>query len=427
MYHKVKKSRLAGEITIPPSKSHTLRAILFASFANGQSKIYNFLPSPDTNAMVNACTLLGATIRINDLRQEIIIIGNSGKLTRPRELINAGNSGQVLRFIAAVSALTNDYVSITGDNSLKTNRPIQPLIDGLTGLGVFAKSTNGFAPVIVKGPLQGGITTLDGEDSQPVSGLLIASAFARNKTYINVLNPGEKPWVDLTLAWFTRLGINFERQGYTHYVMHGNSTIEGFEYMVPGDFSSCAFPLVAALITNSEITLCNLDLNDCQGDKALIYVLQTMGANICINSQQKKVHVKKSNYFAGKEINVNNFIDALPILTVIACFAKTETIITGAAIARKKESNRCAVIANELKKMGAQVIEHEDGLIITPSQLKGAKVISHRDHRIAMALMVAGLASEGETIVDDPKCIEKSYPNFVKNLQGIGASIEIFP
>ena len=423
MNNSVQASKLKGSIAIPASKSHTLRAILFASLADGQSKIYNYLPSLDTSAMITACQLLGAAISVT--ADCVTITGTNGQPKTPSNIIDAGNSGQVLRFIAAVAALTPGFTVLSGDHSVRTNRPVQPLLDGLTHLDVFAKSTqgNGEAPIIIQGPLCGGETTLNGEDSQPVSALLIASAFAEKSTVINVVNPGETPWVELTLDWFKRLGIKYSRQDYTQYTLQGKSCYPGFKYTVPGDFSSCAFPLVAALITQSEITLHNLNINDVQGDKELINVLQTMGGNIKIDSEANTLTVYPSTKFIGQRINVNNFIDAVPILAVMACFAENDTTLVGAAIARKKESDRLSAITQGLRTMGAEIIEFEDGLQIMPSKLHGAVVDSFADHRIAMALVVAGLAATGETIIQNISCVDKSFPHFLQAMQNLQANI----
>lgn len=423
--YRVKPSKLQGEITIPSSKSHTLRAILFASLAHGRSTIKCYLKSPDTEAMIHACELLGAKIEV--AQDEMIIVGTSGKPRVPPNVIDAGNSGQVLRFIAAIASLTSGYTVLTGDASIRHLRPVKPLLDGLTGLGVFAVSTqdNGTAPIIVKGPIQGGQTQLNGTDSQPVSALLIASAFAQEKTIIEVSDPGELPWIDLTLDWLRRLGIRYERQGYTRYTVFGHATYPGFEYTVPGDFSSCAFPLIAALITQSPLSLHNLDMQDVQGDKAIIGLLQDLGAKIVVNAAERILEVMPSGKLRGAEINANAYIDALPILAVLACFAESETTIYGASIARKKESDRISAIAQTLSAMGASIIELEDGLKIRPAALFGARVHSFADHRIAMALAVAGLgAVSGETIIDDVRCVAKSYPDFLPAMQQLGVDIE---
>lgn len=425
MHYRIQASKLQGNITVPPSKSHTLRAILFASLAKGKSIIRNYLPSPDTQAMIQACQLLGATITVN--KDYLTILGTDGKPKTPDNIIDAGNSGQVFRFIAAVSALTSGYTVITGDHSVRNHRPIQPLLEGLNYLNVFAVSTqgNGSGPIIIKGPLKGGTTTLDGEDSQPISGLLIACALTNKNTVINVKNAGEKPWIDLTLDWFKRLKINYQRQGYRQYRLPGNASFSGFEYTVPGDFSSCAFPLVAALITRSEISLNNLDMNDAQGDKALIFTLQEMGASIEIQLNEKTLQVKSCSHFVGKNLNVNNYIDAVPILAVMGCFAQNKMVITGASIARKKETDRLSVIIQELRKMGAKIAELEDGFIVRPTPLIGTRVCSFGDHRIAMSLAIAALSAEGETIIENTGCVEKSYPNFAEALKKLGASIEV--
>lgn len=424
-YH-IRPSQLRGSIAIPPSKSHSLRAILFASMAEGTSIIRNYLPSPDTQAMIKACQLLGANIHIEPT--QLIIQGVASKPKTPSNIIDAGNSGQVLRFIGSIAALTSGYTVITGDDSIRKLRPVLPLLQGLSGLGAFALSTqdNGCAPIIIKGPLTGGETCLDGADSQPVSGVLIAAAFADKPSIIHVRNPGEKPWVDLTLDWFKRLGIHCEHRDYEYYSLSGKTDYPGFEYDVPGDFSSCAFPLVAALITDSQLTLNNLDMQDVQGDKAVITILKAMNANLQIDEQHKSIKIETSPALKGLNIDVNPCIDAVTILAVAACFAKNDTLISGATIARSKESNRLAAITQELNKMGAKITEKSDGLLIKPAALNGAKLNSHHDHRIAMSLTVAAMAAQGESVIENTECIAKSYPDFAKSLQSLGAMIDAY-
>ncbi|MCX6957313.1 MAG: 3-phosphoshikimate 1-carboxyvinyltransferase [Verrucomicrobiae bacterium] len=425
MNYQVKASTLRGDIVIPPSKSHTLRAILFASLAGGESIIHHPLDSPDATAMMRACELLGAKIQLQ--KNQIIISGVAGKPRSPADVIDAGNSGIVLRFIAAVAALTSGDAVITGDDSIRTNRPIKPLLEGLTQLNVSAVSMkgDGYAPIMIKGPLQAGEAHLNGEDSQPVSALLIAAAFVSGTTTVHVSNPGEKPWIDLTLDWFDRLGIKYERNGYAKYQIFGGSRYAGFEYDVPGDFSSAAFSLVAAVITRSELTLHHLDWNDSQGDKAIFSILEKMGAQFVIYPEKKCICVKKSERLKGITIDINDCIDALPILSVLACFAEGETRLTGAAIARAKECDRLSAMTQELQKMGAIISEMHDGLIIQGAPLHAATVDSHHDHRVALSLAVAALATRGETTILNTNCITKSYPNFANNFQKIGANIEV--
>lgn len=425
MSYLIKTSMLAGDLIIPPSKSHTLRAILFASLAEGESMIHHPLSSPDVEAMIDACELFGASIQKEN--NQLKIVGVAGKPQVPADIIDAGNSGIVLRFLAAVAALTSGYAVITGDHSIRTNRPIKPLLEGLAQLNAFAVSMKGndHAPIILKGPLQAGRARINGEDSQPVSALLIAAAFLPGKTTIQVSDPGEKPWIDLTLHWLDRLGINYQRRGYTKYELIGPNCYRGFEYEVPGDFSSAAFPLIAALITQSELTLHHLDFDDPQGDKAILSILEKMGASLEIDSEKKCIRVKKSKRLQALSIDVNDCIDALPILAVAACFAQGETHLRGAGIARKKESDRLSSITQELRKMGAAIIETQEGLIIQGTTLHAAEVNSHNDHRIAMALAVAGMGIPGTTIVRDVQCVAKSYPDFLTDFKKIGAHMEV--
>jgi len=419
----VKKSSIKGEIAIPPSKSQTLRAILFASMANGKSIIHSALPSPDAKAMVEACRTLGATV--DYYYDHIAVDGLNGQIDSAEDVIHAGNSGIVLRFIAAIASLGKHPIVITGDHSIRHQRPMKPLLSALTQLGVKAISTkdDGFAPIIIQGPLTSGTASVLGEDSQHVSALLIAAAFAKGPIEIFVENPGEKPWIDLTLHWFNLLGIPYENHGYTRYRIPGDSRFAGFQYTVPGDLSSASFPIAAALITDSDLTLRNVNLNDPQGDKKLIEVLQQMGAKIDIDAKQKTLHIHSGSKLQGTTVDINDFVDAIAILAVIGCYAEGETKIINAGVAKQKECDRIRCIALELTKMGASIEENPDGLTVRKSTLYGADLFSYHDHRMVMSLAVAGLGARGETIINDVECVSKTYPTFLNDFQSLGAEI----
>lgn len=411
-------SSLEGTITIPPSKSHTLRAIVFAMMGKGKSIIHHPLPSPDTVSMLDAAACFGSHIHKTKNTLEI-----HGLFSPPKDVIDAGNSGIVLRFIAGLSALLSTYTIITGDLSIRSRRPIHPLLQALEQLGGFAKSArgDGFAPVIIRGPIRPGKCHLNGEDSQPVSALLMATAFLDGISEISVEHPGEKPWIDLTLYWLQKLGAQIEHDDYTHYTVYGGLRFNGFNYTIPGDFSTAAFPIAAALVTQSTLTLEGLDANDIQGDKILISILQKMGAKI---TWGKSLTIHPSELI-GQVIDINACIDALPILAVLGCFAKGTTTLINGAIARHKESDRILAICTELKKMGANIQERPDGLIIHQSNLHGSQVYSHKDHRIALSLIVAALGAKGKTLLVEPEVIAKTYPNFLRDFQHIGAHVEL--
>ncbi|NGX37795.1 MAG: 3-phosphoshikimate 1-carboxyvinyltransferase [Chlamydiae bacterium] len=412
-------SKLSGKLVIPPSKSHSLRAIVFAMLGQGITRIDNVLSSTDCDALLQAISIFGANVQRQGNRLEI-----EGHFGPARDIIDAGNSGQILRFTGALAALLPSYTEITGDVSVRTRRPIKPLLGALRDLGAIAESArgDGHAPILIRGPIHPGTCRLNGEDSQPVSALLIATSFLDSTTDIFVENPGELPWINLTLDWLKRLGASISHHAHCHYQVKGGLSYSGITYTVPGDFSTAAFPIAAALITQSKLAIEGLDPDDVQGDKMFIDILVQMGAHI---HWDEKTLVIEPSELKGKTIDVNACIDALPILAVIGCFAQGSTTIQNGAIARFKESDRISTICGELKKMGADITEHPDGFTVNHSKLKAATLNAHRDHRIALSLSVAALAAEGTSIVEDAECIAKTYPSFIEDFQKCGAQIEL--
>ncbi|MEZ5314960.1 MAG: 3-phosphoshikimate 1-carboxyvinyltransferase [Chlamydiales bacterium] len=415
---KIYPSQLKGKLTVPSSKSQSIRALLFATLAKGKSVLTDLLPCPD---MIHTCRLLGADIQE---RESVEVNGLGGKIDGAKDIINAGNSGLILRLVGAIAALSSKPIIITGDRSIRESRPIIPLIEGLNQLGGLAFSIlkNGQPPIFIQGPIRSGYVRVDGEDSQPISGLLIAGALAPGPVKIFVNNPGEIPWIELTRHWLEKFGISSMAYQGSYYEISGNALIEGFSYKVPGDFSSLAFPLVAAILTNSEVYFDNLDFDDLQPDKQLITILQQMGAKIEL--EEKGLCVKKGGKLHGMQINVNGCIDTLPILAVLGCLAEGETELVGGRIARKKESNRITAMATELRKMGGRIEEQEEGLLIHQSSLRGGIVESYSDHRIALSLAVAGLAAKGKTVVKNIGCVVKTFPNFQHQMLSLGADIQ---
>jgi len=410
---------LGGEIQIPPSKSHSQRALLFAMKGQGISRIENLLDSPDIRAMRQAIEQLGASCR-----EEGDMLEVTAGFSPSSEVIDAENSGQILRFLSALVALFPTYTEVTGDGSVCRRRPIKPLLGALRQLGALAESVrgDGYAPVRICGPIHPGICELDGQDSQPVSGLLIATSFLDGPSEIFVDEPGETPWIDLTLDWLKRLGATVTHQNYRHYLVKGGLSYSGFHYTVPGDYSSAAYPMAAALITESPLTLTGLSNEDVQGDRMVFEIAKKMGAKI---SWKKENLLIEPGKLKGIDIDVNHCIDALPILAVLGCYASGTTRLYNGAIARQKESNRIHSIAMELNKLGAQIVERPDGLIIEQSTLRGAVVNSHRDHRIALSLSVAAMGATGPTTIEGVEWIDKSYPSFARDMNAIGAEIEL--
>ncbi|HON05002.1 MAG TPA: 3-phosphoshikimate 1-carboxyvinyltransferase [Candidatus Ratteibacteria bacterium] len=420
----VKKTKsLTGTAEIPGSKSHTIRAIVIASLAQGQSKIFKPLESEDTMAAVNACKCLGA--EINTEKKYWTIKGFSGTPLIPSSgYLDLKNSGTSFNLICGVVSLGHFEVILDGDNSLRS-RPVEPLLTALRNIGAQAVSINGNGkpPVKIKGRIKGGETTVDGINSQFLSSLLISSPLADNNTEITAVNLHEKPYVKMTLRWLDEQKIHYEKnEDLSHFIVWGNQSYRPFKKRIPGDWSSATFPLVAAAITKSEILIKGLDLNDDQGDKKVIDYLRNAGA--VINNSPEGIRIK-GDMLKGLEIDLNETPDALPALSVMGCMAEGITVLKNVQQARIKETDRISVMSEELTKMGADIKEMEDGLIIRKSNLKGTTVDGHKDHRVVMALTLAGLIAEGTTIITTAESVSVTFPGFLEMMKNLGANIEV--
>ena len=416
--------KLGGEITIPSSKSHTIRAVVLASLAEGISKIRNPLRSDDTMAAVNACKALGAKINM-DNENEWIIEGFNHSPQNPGAVLNMMNSGTSLRLISGIIAALCDFeVDLDGDESLRT-RPMQPLLRSFNQLGAEALSlnNNGYCPIKIKGRMVGGETEISGISSQFVSSLLISCPLLGEDTEIKVINPHEIPYIKMTLKWLDEQGIKYKAsEDLKKFKVFGDQRYKAFEKTIPADWSSAAFPLVAGAITNSNILLKGLDINDVQGDKAIIDYLKKMGADISIEGHGIRI---KGSGLKGTVLDLNSTPDALPALSVLGCYAEGTTTLFNVAQARIKETDRIKVMAEELAKMNADIKEREEGLIIHHSSLKGNKVRGHSDHRVVMALSLAGLIADGKTEITTAESISVTFPNYVQSMKSLGAKMEV--
>lgn len=421
MLLKVNNSAVTGRFVIPGSKSHTIRALFIASLADGISKITNPLISEDAMSAVCVCRALGADIQVEG--DNFIVKGFGGNPNVPDDIINVGNSGTTLRFGIATAALCNGYSIFTGDDQIRS-RPLGPLINALNNLGADVISTrnNGAAPVIIKGKVTGGKTVLDSVTSQYLSSLLINAPLFEKDTEINLTRLNEVPYVDMTLWWLDRNNIEYMNKDYKTFTIKGGQQYNPFNASIPGDFSSATFFAVLAAISGEEFTLENLDFTDSQGDKQVFSILEGMGAEV--NVMEKMIKIKGKN-LKGIEIDMNSIPDALPAMAVAGCYAEGETKLLNVPQARLKETDRISVMCKELKKMGADIREIDDGLIIRKSNLKGCNVNGHYDHRVVMALAVAGLNAEGETIIDTAEAINITFPEFVNMLKSRGGRMEL--
>jgi 3-phosphoshikimate 1-carboxyvinyltransferase len=417
----VRHSALNGSVLIPASKSHTIRAVVIASLADGQSKVRNPLDSLDTEAAVNACRAFGA--KIEKAEGEWTIKGVGGKLQVPDNVVDVANSGTTLYIVMGTAALLDGCCVLTGDAQTR-RRPAQPLIESLNDLRarVFSTRGNGMAPLVVRGPLKGGSTSVQAVTSQWVSSILINAPLAEKDTELRVTGLNEKPYVQITLDWLASQNIAVSHDQMRVFHIKGGQSYHGYSASVPGDFSSATFFLCAGALDGSKVSLQGMNMKDPQGDKAVVDMIKEMGAEVKIGLETIGVTGKG---LKGIDIDMNATPDALPAMSVIGCLAEGTTRLLNVPQARVKETDRIAVMAEELTKMGAKVEELSDGLVLHHSALKGTKVGGHGDHRVVMALAVAGLAAQGVTEIDTAEAMGITFPNFVELMASIGAKIEV--
>lgn len=430
-YLKVRRSgSIRGDISMPPSKTHSFRALILAGLADGISVIRRPKISSDWHEAVKAMRLYGAEIQ--EIEPEVFRVkGMAGQLRTPEDVINVNNSGTMLVFIAGVAAACPGWTILTGDESLRKLRKItRNFIPPFQELGVTVISTkeDGMAPFVFKGKVNGGTAHMDGVGCQPVFSVLIASALSEKPVTVHVENPGETAYIDLLLYWFDKAGLAYTNVGnqYRRYEFPGNPPPRPFDVAIPFEWSAPGYPLLAALITpGSEVTVSGMDLNDPYGDKQMIYILRKMGADISIGDQ---VITAKTSQLQGLEVDMNALPDQVPTLAVAACFARGETTIKNALTARWKECDRIAAVCRELRKMGAKITEKEDGLVIHQDgswQLTGAAIDGYYDHRMVMAFSVAGLGASGETKISDAQMVEKSFGSYIGEMKQAGADFEV--
>ncbi len=418
MEKELSPATIGGSVEIPGSKSHTIRALLIATLAKGVSQIKNPLYSADTNACIDACRKLGATIHTQPDRIEVI--GNGGVFPNHPIHIDVGNSGTTLYLLAAIAALSQQSIHFTGDEQIQ-RRTAKPLLQSLQQLGAEVTTTNGCAPFTIKGPLKGGKTTIECPTSQYLSALLLACPFANQKTVIEVPLLNEQPYIEMTLAWLKKQPIQIQNENFKRFIIGGKKetvlpSYNPIDSTIPADFSSASFFLVAAALSEKPVQIIGPDQNDTQGDKAILAILEKMGAKIQIEPQSITM---QGGDLKGIDLDLNAMPDALPILAVAAAYAKGKTRIYNVAHARLKETDRVAVMAKELAKLGVKTEEHPDGLTIYGGEVQGGKVDGHHDHRIVMAFAIASLKAKGKITITTAEAAAITFPHFFEKLESI--------
>ncbi len=409
---KIKRASYSGTIVIPASKSQTIRALLIALMAEGKSKITHPLFSSDTESAISALLALGADIERKDDGTLLVDSASLFKDESSNEiLIDCGNSGTTTALILPILALYDKEFIVTGDDQLK-KRPFGPLLESLEELGTEVSSNGGFLPARIKGPMRGGKTTIECRTSQYLSGLLLALPLAEEDSRVTCSLLYEKPYVRMTEWWLKREGIDFTLSpDLMVNSVRGRQSYKTIDEYIEGDFSSASFFFGLAAIHGTPVTVTGLERFSTQGDKRILEVLSEMGCSVEWNGMS--VTVTGPGALKGGEYDINDIPDALPILSVVACYSKERTIFKNVAQARIKETDRISVMKTELERMGADISEMPDGLVINgKGGLQGGSVSGHDDHRIIMALSVAGTRSVNETEIDDTRAVAVTFPTF---------------
>ncbi|MBI5699776.1 3-phosphoshikimate 1-carboxyvinyltransferase [Candidatus Saganbacteria bacterium] len=431
-------NKLHGEVYIPGDKSISHRAVMLGAIADGETVIDNFLDSEDCLATLDCFRKLGIESRKSKVEnRKLVKIQGKGLhgLSKPDGALNVGNSGTTIRLISGILAGQSFETTITGDASIQ-KRPMKRIAEPLSRMGAGISGREGrdvrekeggggseiYPPLTISGgklrPIE---YKLPMASAQVKSCVLLAGLYAEGETC--VIEPA--PSRDHTERMLSYLGVKFAKLGNTVSVC-GPASFEGRTIDVPGDISSAAFLMVAGLLVpNSDLLLRNVGTNPTR--TGILEVLHRMGAQVEVLDEEiisgeprASIEIRKlkieNRKLEGMEIGgelIPKVIDEIPIIAVLATQATGQTIIKDAKELRVKESDRIKTISTELKKMGAKIKEKEDGMVISgPTKLKGTKVQSYGDHRVAMSLAVAGLIAEGETIIEDTDCIETSFPGF---------------
>lgn len=426
---KIKPSILSGEIVIQPSKSYSHRAIISAALAKGKknSKINNLKFSVDIETTVKIMENWGAKITKKESGLEII--GNDGKIVPKNNYIQCNESGSTIRFLIPVALTSKNELIFDGKGKL-IDRPLDSYYKIFDKQEIKYETSEGKLPLKVNGKLKAGNYEIDGNvSSQFITGLLYALPLLDGDSTIVInKNLESKGYVDLTLEILKLSGIKIKNNDYKSFEIKGNQEYKSFDYTVEGDYSQVAFWIVAGIISankDNEIKCLHLNKYSLQGDKAIIEIVQKMGAKLEIFDDYVIVKPSKTK---GTIIDVSQCPDIAPILTVLGALSEGETKIINAERLRIKESDRIISIKTELNKLGAKIEEIGDSLVIQGVDIfeGGVEVSAWNDHRIAMSLAVASIRCKNKIVIDEAESVKKSYPHFWDDFEKMGGQIEKF-
>lgn len=412
---------LNSTVRPPGSKSLTNRALACAALADGRSVLTGALDSEDTRVMIDALQRLGIGVAANGSRTTLTVDGCGGRIPATKAELYVANSGTTVRFVTALVALGNGEFVLDGTPRMR-ERPIQDLLDSLKQLGVRAESVNGTGcpPVLLHATgLSGGKVSVRGDvSSQFLSGLLLASPYARSPLTIDITGAlVSQPYVLMTLAVMKSFGLDVMAGDMSRFQIQAPQMYRATNYAIEPDASAASYFWAAAAIVGGRVTVAGLNRASLQGDVAFCDCLAKMGCMVEYGPQSTTVVGGKLH---GVDVDMNAISDTVQTLSAVALFAEGPTTIRGVGHIRHKETDRIGNLAIELRKLGATVEEHEDGLTVIPGTLRPATIDTYHDHRMAMSLSLPGLRSPG-VVINDPGCTNKTYPEFFDDLSKLRA------
>ena len=417
---RIEKSKLSGQISCPPNKSYTHRAIMVATLAKQKSLIKNVLQSEDTRASIQACKSFGA--KISETGKDLTIDGIK-EFPEKNININAKNSGTTIRIAAAMASLFKAQTILTGDESLR-KRPMQPLLNALETLGATCSSNNGTPPVKISGVIKGGEIAIAGNiSSQFITALMIVAPKTENGMMLNIEGDlVSKPYLDATISLMEKFGVKVNIIiPYKKYQIFSQN-YSASEVVIPTDFSSLALLLSASVLIGNELTFQVTKTDLPQGDEKILDILKNLGVEIIKNGNC--ISTKSPEKLFGGKFDLKNTPDLLPPLAILALKTEKPIEIVNVKHARYKETDRISIIVRELKKLGLRIKEKEDGMILESAEkYQGAKLNSENDHRLFMAFCIAGMFV-GNCTVSNPESISISYPNFISDINKVGGNIK---
>lgn len=410
---------LDATITPPGSKSITNRALVCAALASGKSTLTGALESDDTLVMIDSLKRLGIDVHCNWESSTLTVDGCSGKIPHPTAELFVGNSGTTIRFLTALCTLGEGNYRLSGVPRMH-ERPIQPLANALNQLGCDVTTENeGCPPVnIVANGLRGRHAKVESSvSSQFASALIMIIPFANEFTVLQLCKPVvSKPYIDMTCRVMAEFGVDIIRlDDFNEFSTDPNQTYDPCDFYVEPDASAASYFWAAAAIAGGSVTVNGLTEESIQGDVQFVEVLAEMGCEVDYLVNGIRVTGPATS---GVDIDMGSISDTAQTLAAVALFVEGPTRIRGVSHNRVKETDRIGNLATELRKLGADVREHDDGLEITPGLLQPATISTYDDHRMAMSLSLAGLRQPGVEILD-PECVAKTYPRFFEDLKAI--------